>query len=45
MSVIKDPSSNYTKKDALKETICGMKSELKFCRLGEFGVFLKAYVK
>jgi hypothetical protein len=45
MLVVKDPSSNCTKKDALKETICGMNSGLKFCRLEEFKVFVEAYVK
>jgi hypothetical protein len=45
MSVVKDPSLNYTKKDALKETIRGMKSPFKFCRLGKFEVFLEACMK
>jgi hypothetical protein len=45
MLVIKDPSSNCTKKDALKKMICGIESRLKFCRLREFKVFLEACVK
>ncbi len=45
MLVVKDPSSNCTNKDALKETICGIKNGLKFCKLREFEVFLEACVK